>query len=101
MRGLAELRVKESDRLRAIAEGLHAAGVGAQITGDDLIVEGRGGDVAGGGLAATHLDHRIAMSFLVLGLASRRGMAVDDVRMIATSFPAFEKLMAELGARFQ
>jgi 3-phosphoshikimate 1-carboxyvinyltransferase len=101
MRGLAELRVKESDRLRAIAEGLQAAGVGAQITGDDLIVEGRGGDVAGGGLAATHLDHRIAMSFLVLGLASRRGMAVDDVRMIATSFPAFQELMAELGARFQ
>ncbi len=101
MRGLAELRVKESDRLRAIAEGLESAGVGAEITGDDLIVEGRGGDVAGGGLVATRLDHRIAMSFLVLGLASQRGMAVDDVRMIATSFPAFRELMAELGARFQ
>lgn len=101
MRGLSELRVKESDRLRAIADGLRAAGVAAQIDGDDLIVEGRGSDVLGGGVAATHLDHRIAMSFLVLGLASRRGMAVDDARMIATSFPSFQAQMAELGARFQ
>jgi 3-phosphoshikimate 1-carboxyvinyltransferase len=101
MRGLAELRIKESDRLSAIAEGLRAAGVGAEIIGDDLIVEGRGGDVAGGGMAETHLDHRIAMSFLVLGLASRRGMAVDDVRMIATSFPAFRELMGKLGADFR
>ncbi len=101
MRGLAELRVKESDRLRAIVDGLQAAGVAAQIDGDDLIVEGRGGDVLGGGVAATHFDHRIAMSFLVLGLASRRGMAVDDARMIATSFPSFQAQMAELGAQFQ
>ncbi len=101
MRGLAELRVKESDRLRAIAEGLKLAGVASQIDGDDLLVEGRGGDVLGGGLAATHLDHRIAMSFLVLGLASRRGMAVDDASMIATSYPSFQEQMAELGARFQ
>jgi 3-phosphoshikimate 1-carboxyvinyltransferase len=101
MRGLAELRFKESDRLRAIAEGLKAGGVASRIDGDDLIVEGRGGDVLGGGLVATHLDHRIAMSFLVLGLASRRAMAVDDARMIATSFPAFQELMAELGACFQ
>jgi 3-phosphoshikimate 1-carboxyvinyltransferase len=101
MRGLAELRVKESDRLRAIADGLRAAGVASQIIGDDLIVEGVGGDVLGGGTVATHLDHRIAMSFLVLGLASRRAMAVDDASMIATSFPSFQELMAGLGARFQ
>jgi len=102
MRGLAELRVKESDRLSAIAAGLRAAGVGAEINGDDLIIEGRGGgEVAGGGLAVTHLDHRIAMSFLVLGLGSNRGMAVDDVGMIATSFPAFRELMENLGANFR
>jgi 3-phosphoshikimate 1-carboxyvinyltransferase len=101
MRGLAELRVKESDRLRAVADGLRQAGVAYQITGDDLIVEGRAGDVAGGGMVATHLDHRIAMSFLCLGLASRRPMAIDDSRMIATSFPGFQTLMEQLGARFQ
>jgi 3-phosphoshikimate 1-carboxyvinyltransferase len=78
MRGLAELRVKESDRLRAVADGLRQAGAACQIIGDDLIVEGRAGDVAGGGLVATHLDHRIAMSFLCLGLASRRPVAIDD-----------------------
>ncbi|MGH6845996.1 MAG: 3-phosphoshikimate 1-carboxyvinyltransferase, partial [Methylocella sp.] len=101
MRGLAELRVKESDRLRAVADGLREAGVVCQIIGGDLIVEGRAGDVAGGGMAATHLDHRIAMSFLVLGIASRRPMAIDDSRMIATSFPEFQALMEQLGARFQ
>lgn len=101
MRGLAELRLKESDRLSAIAEGLRAAGVGAEIIGDDLIVEGRNGEVAGGGVAATRLDHRIAMSFLVLGLGSRRGMAVDDISMIATSFPSFRELMETLGANFK
>ncbi len=101
MRGLAELRVKESDRLAAMAAGLRAAGVETHIAGDDLIVEGRAGDVAGGGLVATHLDHRIAMSFLCLGLASRRPVAIDDSAMIATSFPKFQALMEELGARFQ
>ena len=101
MRGLAELRVKESDRLRAVADGLRQAGAACQIIGDDLIVEGRAGDVAGGGLVATHLDHRIAMSFLCLGLASRRPVAIDDQRMIATSFPEFQALMEQLGARFQ
>ncbi len=101
MRGLAELRLKESDRLSAIAEGLRAAGVGAEIIGDDLIIEGRNGEVAGGGVAATRLDHRIAMSFLVLGLGSRRGMAVDDISMIATSFPSFRELMETLGANFK
>ncbi len=100
MRGLSELRVKESDRLAGIAAGLKAAGVAAAIEGDDLIVEGRGGDVPGGGLAPTHLDHRIAMSFLCLGLAARRKMAVDDASMIATSFPSFVADMTKLGARF-
>ncbi|MGI6245486.1 MAG: 3-phosphoshikimate 1-carboxyvinyltransferase [Pseudochelatococcus sp.] len=95
MRGLHELRVKESDRLQAVADGLAAAGVTARIEGDDLVVTG--GGVRGGGVAATHLDHRIAMSFLVLGLAAREGMRVDDGAMIATSFPSFVPLMRELG----
>ncbi|HYC26084.1 MAG TPA: 3-phosphoshikimate 1-carboxyvinyltransferase, partial [Roseiarcus sp.] len=99
MRGLHELRVKESDRLAAVAAGLAAAGVAHAIEGDDLIVEGRG-EAPGGGLVATHLDHRIAMSFLVMGLASRKAMTVDDTRMIATSFPSFRTLMESLGASF-
>lgn len=98
MRGLSELRVKESDRLAAIADGLTAAGVVARIEGDDLIVTGGQGKVRGGGVAATHLDHRIAMSFLVLGLAASDGMRIDDAAMIATSFPAFTPLMQALGA---
>lgn len=96
MRGLQELRVKESDRLEAVRAGLLAAGVDAEISGDDLIV--RGGHVPGGGTTATHLDHRIAMSFLVLGLASEKPMQVDDGAMIATSFPTFVPLMHGLGA---
>lgn len=98
MRGLHELRVKESDRLQAVADGLAAAGVTARIEGDDLIVTGTGGEVRGGGVAATHLDHRIAMSFLVLGLAASEGMRVDDGAMIATSFPTFGSLMRGVGA---
>ncbi|MHB8885666.1 MAG: 3-phosphoshikimate 1-carboxyvinyltransferase [Methylovirgula sp.] len=100
MRGLSELRVKESDRLAAIAAGLQAAGIDCAIEADDLIVEGACGDVPGGGFAATHLDHRIAMSFLCLGLAARKAMTVDDERMIATSFPTFKAAMAQLGALF-
>jgi len=100
LRGLHELRVKESDRLAAVADGLREAGVETQIIGDDLIVEGRGDEVAGGGEVKTHLDHRIAMSFLCLGLASRRPIAIDDSRMIATSFPTFRAEMERLGARF-
>ena len=73
MRGLHELRVKESDRLAAVADGLVANGVECAIAGDDLHVGGGAGGVTGGGLVATHLDHRIAMSFLVMGLASQRG----------------------------
>ena len=100
MRGLHELRVKESDRLAAVAAGLAQGGVDHAIEGDDLIVRGGGGDVAGGGIVVTHLDHRIAMSFLVMGMASRQPMVVDDERMIATSFPAFKGLMTRLGAVF-
>jgi len=98
MRGLSELRVKESDRLAAIAAGLKANGVDCEIVGDDLLV--RGGPVKGGGLVQTHLDHRIAMSFLVMGLAAQGGVTVDDETMIATSFPTFRTLMEGLGARF-
>jgi len=96
MRGLHELRVKESDRLEAVAAGLRQAGMAPEILGDDLIVEG--GAPAGGGLVETHLDHRIAMSFLVMGLATAKPMRVDDGAMIATSFPNFRALMADLGA---
>ena len=98
MNGLHELRVKESDRLAAVAAGLAAAGVEHEIVDDDLLV--RGGQPAGGGVVATHLDHRIAMSFLVMGLASSKPMGVDDAAMIATSFPNFRPLMEGLGARF-
>ncbi|WNJ90507.1 3-phosphoshikimate 1-carboxyvinyltransferase [Bosea sp. 685] len=97
LRGLQELRVKESDRLAAVEAGLKAAGVICAIEGDDLVVEGRDGAVDGGGLVATHLDHRIAMSFLVMGLATRQPMTVDDGAMIATSFPSFVALMNGLG----
>jgi 3-phosphoshikimate 1-carboxyvinyltransferase len=100
MRGLHELRVKESDRLAAVAAGLAAAGVQHAVQGDDLVVEGKAG-APGGGLVATHMDHRIAMSFLVMGLASREPMTVDDTSMIATSFPAFRPAMERLGATFE
>ncbi len=98
MRGLHELRVKESDRLAAVADGLARAGVVHCIEGDDLIVTGTGAPPEGGGVAQTHLDHRIAMSFLVLGLVAKKGMGIDDGAMIATSFPSFIPLMRGLGA---
>jgi 3-phosphoshikimate 1-carboxyvinyltransferase len=99
MEGLAELKVKESNRLAASAAGLAANGVEAGIEGDCLIVSGRR-TVRGGGKVATHMDHRIAMAFLTLGLASDRPVEVDDASMIATSFPEFRGLMEALGARF-
>jgi 3-phosphoshikimate 1-carboxyvinyltransferase len=99
MDGLAELKVKESDRLAATAQGLIANGVAAKVDGDTLIVEG-GKGVSGGGTVATHLDHRIAMAFLVLGLGADRPVTVDDAGMIATSFPEFRPLMQGLGAQF-
>lgn len=99
MRGLNELRVKESDRLAAVAAGLAANGVAHEIAGDDLIVEGRG-RARGGGTVATHMDHRIAMAFLVMGLAAEQPVGVDDSAFIATSFPGFTELMRGLGAEF-
>jgi 3-phosphoshikimate 1-carboxyvinyltransferase len=97
MRGLQELRVKESDRLAATADMLRVNGVKVDITGDDLIVEGKG-HVPGGGLVATHMDHRIAMSALVMGLASDASVKIDDASFIATSFPDFVPMMQRLGA---
>jgi 3-phosphoshikimate 1-carboxyvinyltransferase len=99
MEGLAELRVKESDRLAAMEAGLKACGVAASSEGDTLIVSGARA-APGGGFVATHMDHRIAMSFLVLGLAADRPVTVDDTAMIATSFPNFIELMQGLGAHF-
>ncbi|MFL6838404.1 MAG: 3-phosphoshikimate 1-carboxyvinyltransferase [Bradyrhizobium sp.] len=99
MRGLRELRVKESDRLAATADMLRVNGVKVEIAGDDLIVEGKG-HVPGGGLVATHMDHRIAMSALVMGLASDQPVKVDDTAFIATSFPDFISMMRSLGAEF-
>ncbi len=93
MRGLAELRVKESDRLAATAALLTANGIAARICGDDLLVEGTGGAIPGGGTVATHMDHRLAMSALVMGLAARAPVAVDDAGFIETSFPGFAALM--------
>ena len=99
MRGLKELRVKESDRLAGTAELLRANGVTVDVEGDDLIVHGSGsGRAAGGGLVATHMDHRIAMSALVMGLASEKPVQADDTAFIATSFPGFADLMRSLGA---
>ncbi len=99
MQGLAELKVKESDRLAATVAGLAACGVAARIVGDDLVVEGRG-EVKGGGLVETQMDHRIAMAFLTLGLGARSPVTIDDAGMIATSFPDFVPLMTKLGANF-
>jgi 3-phosphoshikimate 1-carboxyvinyltransferase len=100
MRGLAELRVKESDRLTGTATGLAACGVKVSVEGDDLLVDGNGGPPAGGALIETRLDHRIAMAFLVMGLAANQPVRIDDARPIATSFPGFVKLMNRLGAGF-
>jgi len=97
MRGLQELRVKESDRLEATAAMLRVNGVKAEISGDDLIVEGKG-HVPGEGLVATHMDHRIAMSALVMGLGADKPVRVDDTAFIATSFPDFIPMMRSLGA---
>lgn len=98
MRGIDELRVKESNRLAAIIEGLRACGVEAIEEGDNLIVYGRGTAPKGGATVATHYDHRIAMSFLVLGMVSEQPITADDCRAIATSFPNFMALMKGLGA---
>ncbi|WP_341485995.1 3-phosphoshikimate 1-carboxyvinyltransferase [Thioclava sp. GXIMD4215] len=100
MKGVHELRVKESDRIDAMARGLEANGITIEEDEDTLIVHGMGQDgVPGGGVAATHLDHRIAMSFMILGLAAQKPVSVDDGSPIATSFPIFEPLLNGLGAK--
>ena len=100
MRGVKELRVKESDRIDAMARGLEACGVKIEEDEDTLIVHGMGpGGVPGGATCATHIDHRIAMSFLILGLTTKAPVSVDDASPIATSFPIFEGLMGGLGAQ--
>jgi 3-phosphoshikimate 1-carboxyvinyltransferase len=99
MRGLGELRVKESDRLAGVARGLKAIGVSVEELPDGLIVEGRGLDgVQGGARIATHMDHRLAMSFLIAGLGTRQPVGIDDSTMMRTSFPGFRSLMRGLGA---
>jgi 3-phosphoshikimate 1-carboxyvinyltransferase len=97
MEGLAELRVKESDRLASIADGLSACGVTVRIEGDALIVTGTG-QVPGGATVKTKMDHRIAMAFLTLGLGAEQPVTIDDAQTIATSFPGFTELMGTLGA---
>lgn len=98
-RGLEELRVKESDRIAVMAAGLAACGVRVEELPDGIVIHGTGGDkVPGGATVASHLDHRIAMSFAVLGLAAQQPVTVDDASPIATSFPAFVPLVESLGA---
>jgi 3-phosphoshikimate 1-carboxyvinyltransferase len=98
-RGLEELRVKESDRLSTMADGLRAIGARVEELQDGLIIDGTGGEpLAGGATIATKLDHRIAMSFAVAGLVSKKSVVIDDMSPVATSFPIFEQLMTGLGA---
>jgi 3-phosphoshikimate 1-carboxyvinyltransferase len=97
LRGLAELRVKESDRLTATAAMLRAGGVQVEIEDDDLIIHGIA-KPAGGGLVETHMDHRLAMSALVFGQITAAPIQIDDASFIDTSFPGFIKLMRQLGA---
>jgi 3-phosphoshikimate 1-carboxyvinyltransferase len=99
MRGLEELRVKESDRLTAICDGLSRIGVKAVIEGDDLIVHGTNGAIPGGGRVEARMDHRIAMSFLVAGTGAMKSVTIDDAAHIGTSFPGFTGLMNRLGAK--
>jgi len=105
VRGAKELRVKESDRLALMARGLQACGVDLEEFEDGLVIHGRGrppqGLSSAGASIATELDHRIAMSFLVLGLAAKDGIVIDDARVMDTSFPGFVPLMQALGARLE
>ncbi|MDI2089810.1 3-phosphoshikimate 1-carboxyvinyltransferase [Commensalibacter oyaizuii] len=99
-RGLEELRVKESDRFTSIVDMLRGNGVQVDIDGDDLIITGTRGNIPGGGVVATHMDHRLAMSASILGLVAQKGIKVDDIRFIRTSFPNYFPLMNQLGAKF-
>ena len=99
MNGLAELRVKESDRLDATARGLAACGIEVEESADRLVVHGTAGRVPGGGTIAANMDHRIAMAFLVLGLGAGAAVCIDDGATIETSFPDFSGLMRGLGAK--
>ena len=102
LRGLDELRVKESDRISVMAQGLRAIGARVEEVEDGLIIDGSGGaPLAGGATIAAHLDHRIAMSFAVAGLVSQNGVTIDDMSPVATSFPGFVALLETLGARPQ
>ena len=102
MLGVHELRVKESDRIDAMARGLEANGVSVSETEDTMSVSSNGpGSVVGGGKVAARLDHRIAMSFACLGMSAREPVHIDDAGPIATSFPIFEDLMTSLGARLE
>lgn len=99
MEGLSELRVKESNRLASVVAGLKACGVEAWEQGDSLVIDGKGGAPTGGANIEAHHDHRLAMSFLVMGLAAKNSVTVDSADMIATSFPSFVPLMRSLGAK--
>jgi 3-phosphoshikimate 1-carboxyvinyltransferase len=101
MRGVKELRVKECDRIDAMARGLENMGVTIEEGEDFMIVHGQAGEVRGGGTAKTHLDHRIAMSFMCMGLATQKPVSIDDGGAIATSFPIFESLMGGLNAHIE
>ena len=101
MQGLAELRVKESDRLAAIADGLTACGIKVEIEGDDLVVTGAPDNIPGGAEIESRMDHRIAMSFLVMGMVAKDPVTIDDAEHIATSFPSFVPLMNEIGAKIE
>ena len=98
-RGLAELRVKESDRFIAIINGLTSCGVPVRAEGDDILVEGLNGQLPGGAKISVNLDHRVAMAYLVLGLGSEKPVEIDDATAIGTSFPGFLELMRGLGAK--
>ena len=97
LRGLAELRVKESDRFSAIVDGLGACGVTVAANGDDIVIQGCGGPIRGGAEIPVNLDHRIAMAFLVAGMASSAPVGIDDAAAIGTSFPGFVELMNGIG----
>jgi 3-phosphoshikimate 1-carboxyvinyltransferase len=99
-RGLEELRVKESDRIATMAEGLRAIGAQVEEREDGLVIDGTDGEpLNGGATIAAKLDHRIAMSFAIAGLVSRQPVTVDDMAPVATSFPAFEEMMIALGSQ--